>query len=59
MNKPSSLEEASSILSIDYGSKYSGIAVASGGVKIAKPLKTLDHLSDQELISKISEIVNE
>ena len=59
MNKPSSVEAVNSILAIDYGSKYSGIAVASGGVKIAKPLKTVVNLRDQELISEISEIVNE
>ena len=59
MNKPSSIKTVNSILAIDYGSKYSGIAVASGGVKIAKPLKTLVNLRDQELISEISEIVNE
>ena len=59
MSKPNLSKEASSILAIDYGSKYSGIAIASGGVKIAKPLKTLANLSNQELISEISEIVNE
>jgi putative Holliday junction resolvase len=48
-----------SILAIDYGSKYSGIAVASGEVKIAKPLKTFTNLNDGDLILEISEIVNE
>lgn len=59
MNKNSSFKKASSILAIDYGSKYSGLAIASNNIKIAKPLKTLINLNDSELINEIQRIVEE
>lgn len=53
-----SQKQARAILAIDYGSKFTGLAIASA-VKIAKPLKTLLSLSDDDLISELEKIIRE
>ena len=55
MNKP---KTAQVILAIDYGSKSTGLAVASG-VRISKPLKSLDSTENQNLIDGIKTIIED
>lgn len=55
MNKP---KTAQVILAIDYGSKSTGLAVASG-VRISKPLKSLNSTENQNLIDGIKTIIED
>ena len=44
------------ILSIDYGSKRIGLAISDVLKIIAKPLKTIHNISDQDVIKEILDI---
>jgi len=47
------------ILSIDYGEKYVGLAVADGKLKIALPYKVLENKSDKFLLNNLKEIISQ
>lgn len=47
------------ILSIDYGSRYVGLAIASSDIKIARPLETLVDLDEAELLDRLDIIIKD